>query len=76
MAVHLLIVNYLQKDANMESAGQILERWRLTNENYSRSTRSTVRVIRAMMSEDMAGRTDYEIMEKLYNEDDALSDFL
>jgi hypothetical protein len=28
-----------------------------------------------MMPEDMAGHTDEEIMQKLYNEDDALSDF-
>jgi hypothetical protein len=69
--MHFLIVNYLQKDVNMESSGQISERWRLANEQYSRSAHSMVRSIRTMMSED----TDDEIMEKLYNEDDALSDF-
>jgi hypothetical protein len=30
----------------------------------------------AMMPEDMAGRTDDELMETFYNEDDALLDFL
>jgi hypothetical protein len=75
MAMHFLIVNYLQKYANMESAGQISERWRLTNKQYSQSARSTAGAIRSTMPKDMAGRTDDEIMEKLYNEDDALSDF-
>jgi hypothetical protein len=35
MAKHLIIAKYFQKDANMESAGQILECWRLANEQYS-----------------------------------------
>jgi hypothetical protein len=76
MVMHFLIAKYLQKDANMTFASQILERWRLTNEQHSRSPRFTVRVMRAMMPEDMADHTDEEIMEKLYNEDDALWDFL
>jgi hypothetical protein len=76
MAMHFLIAKYLQKYANMTSAGHISERWRLTNEQYSRSARSNVRSIRDMMPEDMSGRTNGEIMEELYNEDDALSDFL
>jgi hypothetical protein len=76
MAMHFLIAKYLQKDATMTSASQISERWRLTNEQHSRSTPSMVRAIRTTMHEDMADRTDDDIMEKLYNEDDALSDFL
>jgi hypothetical protein len=76
MAMYLLIAKCLQKDANMESASQISERWRLANEQYSWFVCSLVRAIRAMMPEDVAGCTNDEIMEKVYNEDDALSDFL
>jgi hypothetical protein len=76
MAMHFLIAKYLQKNATITPARQISERWRLANEQYSRSARYTVRVIRAMMPEDMDGRTDYEIMEKLYNEADAHSYFV
>jgi hypothetical protein len=76
MAMQFLIVGYFQKDANMTPAAQISERWRLDNEKYSQSAHSMVRVIRAIMPDHMAGRTDDEIMEKLYHEDDALSDFL
>jgi hypothetical protein len=76
MEMHFLITKYLRKNANMESAGQISERWCLTNKQNSRYARSTVRTIIAMMPEDMTGRTNDKIMEKLYTEDDALSDFL
>jgi hypothetical protein len=76
MAMYFLIAKYMQKDTNMTSASQIYERWRLANEQHSRSARSTVPAIRAMIPEDMADRTDDKSMEKLYNEDDALSDFL
>jgi hypothetical protein len=76
MAMHFLIANYLQKDANMTSASQISEHWRLANEQYSRSARSTVRAIRDMTPEDMAGCTDDDNTEKLCNEDDVLSDLL
>jgi hypothetical protein len=55
---------------------QISERWRLAGEKYLHSAHSTVPVIRGIMPEDMAGRTDDDIMERLYNEDDALLDFL
>jgi hypothetical protein len=71
-----LIAKYLEKDANMESARQISEHGRLTNEQYSWSAHSTVCVIRAMIPSDMDSCTDDKIVEKLYNEDDALSDFL
>jgi hypothetical protein len=76
MEMHFLIAKYFQKDSNLASAGQIFERWRLANKQYSRSAHSTVLAIRATMSDDMTGRTDDEIMETLYNEDDSLSDFL
>jgi hypothetical protein len=76
MTMHFLVTKYLQKYVNMTSAVQISEFWRLTNEKYSQSDRYTVRVSRAIVYEDMAGCTDDEILEKFYNEDDALSDFL
>jgi hypothetical protein len=76
MVMHFLIVKYLQKDANMTSASQISELWRLANEQHSRYARSTVCATRFMMPEDTAGHTDDKITEKLYVEDDALSAFL
>jgi hypothetical protein len=76
MAMYFLIAKDVPKEANMTSASQISERWHLANQQHLRSARSTVRAIRAMMPEDMADGTDDEIMEKLYDEDDALSDFL
>jgi hypothetical protein len=62
MEMNLLIAKYLQKDTNMESAGQILERWRLVNEQYSWSARSTVHAIRVIMPKYMTGHTDEEIV--------------
>jgi hypothetical protein len=76
MPIHFIIVKYLQKDANLASASQTSERWRLTNKQYSHYQRSTVHAIWDMMPQDIAGCTDDEIMETFYNEDDALSDFL
>jgi hypothetical protein len=73
MAMHFLVAKYLQKNANMTSAAQIYERWRLTNEKYSQSVRSMVHVIRTILPEDMDYCIDDKIMDKLYNEDDALS---
>jgi hypothetical protein len=49
MAMYFLIVKYLQKDANMTSASQISEFWRLANKQHSLSARSTVRAIRDVM---------------------------
>jgi hypothetical protein len=74
--MHFLVAKYLQKDANMTSAAQISKLWRLANEKYSQSSHSTVRTTRAIIPFDMASRTDEEIMEKLYTEDGAPSDFL
>jgi hypothetical protein len=76
MEMNFLIANYMQKYTNIAPSGQISKCWRLTNEHYSRSAGSMVRVIRAMMPDDMTGHTYDEIMEMLYNEDDALLDFL
>jgi hypothetical protein len=76
MEMHFLIAKYLQKNTNMTSAAQISERLRLANEKYSRFACSTVRVIRAVLSEDMADRTDDEIMEKKFNEGDAILHFI
>jgi hypothetical protein len=63
MAMQFLITKYFQKDADMASTTQISERWHLANEQQSSSVHSTVHAIRAMMPEDMDGRTDDEIME-------------
>jgi hypothetical protein len=60
--MNVLIAKYLQQYTNLASAGQISERWCLTNEQYSWYARSTVRVIRAMLPDDMAGCTDDEII--------------
>jgi hypothetical protein len=76
MTMHFLFAKYLQKDANMTSASHISERWRFANAQHSCSACSTVSAIRDIMPEDMTDCIDDEIMEKLYNEDDALSDFL
>jgi hypothetical protein len=76
MAMHFLITKFFQKDANLASAGQLLEQWHLNNEQYSWSNRSTVHFSRAMMPEDMIDRINSEIMGTLYNNDDALLDFL
>jgi hypothetical protein len=65
MSMHFLVAKYLQKDTNITPAAEITKEWRLANEKYSQSARSTVRAIRAILPEDMAGRTDDEIMEKL-----------
>jgi hypothetical protein len=76
MTIHFLIAIFLQKEDNLASAGQILEGWCLTNEQYSHSARSMVRTSRAIIFDDMASRTNDEIMEMLYSEDGALLDFL
>jgi hypothetical protein len=76
LAMHFLISIYLQKEKNATSVGQVSERWRVANEQYSRSVRSAVRDIRTMMTTDMVDHTDEEIMQTLYKEDEALSDFL
>jgi hypothetical protein len=76
MAIYFLIVKYSQKDLTLASAGQISEHWRLTNKQHSRSACYTVCVIRDMMPQDMEDHADDKIMETLYNENDALLDFL
>jgi hypothetical protein len=73
--VHFLLTKHLQNDANLTSLSLVSERWRIANEQNSRSARSTVRVIRAMLPEEMADRTDDELLE-YYKIDDTLSDFV
>jgi hypothetical protein len=65
LPMHFIISRYLQEKENVTSAGQVSERWRLAKEQYSRSARSTVRAIRAMMSTGMTNHTDEEIMQTL-----------
>jgi hypothetical protein len=59
----------------LTSSSLVSERWRIANEQNSRSARSTVRAICAILPEEMADRTDDELME-YYNVDDTLSDFV
>jgi hypothetical protein len=70
-----LLTKHLQNDANLTSSSLVSERWRIANEQNSRSARSTFRAIRAMLPEEMADRTDDELME-YYKVDDTLSDFV
>jgi hypothetical protein len=72
--MHFLLVKHLQKDANLTYSSLVSERWRIANEQNSRSACSTARVIRAMLPEEMADRTDDELLE-YYKVDDTLSDF-
>jgi hypothetical protein len=74
LAMHFLLAKHLQKDANLTSSSLVSERWRVANEQNSRSTRSTVRAIRAILPEEMAHRTDDELLE-YYKVDDTLSIF-
>jgi hypothetical protein len=73
--MHFLLAKNLQKDANSTSSSLVSERWRIANEQNSRSARSTVRAIRAMIPKRMSDRTDNELLE-YYKVDDTLSDFV
>jgi hypothetical protein len=75
LAIHFLLAKHLQKEANLTSSSLVSERWRIANEQNSSSARSTVRAIRAMLPEDMADRTDDELLE-YYKVDGTLSDFV
>jgi hypothetical protein len=75
LAMHFLLAKHLQKDANLTSSSLVYERSRIANEQNSRSARSTVRAIRAMLPEEMADRTDDELLE-YYKVDNTLSDFV
>jgi hypothetical protein len=75
MAVHFLLAKHLQNDANFTSSSLFSERLRIVNEQNSRSARSTVRAIRAMLPEEMADRTNDELLE-YYKDDDTLSYFV
>jgi hypothetical protein len=75
LAMNFLLVKHLQNDTNLTSSSLVSERWRIVIEQNSRSARSTVRVIRAMLPEEMADCTDDEMLE-YYKVDDTLSDFV
>jgi hypothetical protein len=75
LAMHFLLAKHLKKDANLTSSSLVSERWRVANEQTSCSARSTVCAIRAMLPEEMADRTDGELLE-YYKVDDTLSDFV
>jgi hypothetical protein len=53
----------------------ISERWRLAHEQYSGSAPATVRALRTLMPADWGTHTDEEIMDTLYDEDEAIADF-
>jgi hypothetical protein len=72
IAMHFLIVKYLRDDKNDASATQISERWRLAHEQYSRSAPATVRALRNLTPADWGTQTYEEIMETLYDEDEAV----
>jgi hypothetical protein len=67
---------YLRDETNIASATQISECWRLAHDQYSRSAPVTVRALWTLMPADMSSHIDAEIMETLYDEDEAISDFL
>jgi hypothetical protein len=69
--MYFLLAKHLQKDASLTSSSLVSERWRVANEQNSRSARSTVRVIRAMLAEEMADRTNDELLE-YFKVDDTL----
>jgi hypothetical protein len=73
--MHFLIVKYLRDGKNNATATQSSEHWRLAHEQYSRSAPTTLRALRTLMPADWGTQTDEEIMETLYDEDEAISDF-
>jgi hypothetical protein len=73
--MYFLLAKHLQKDANLTSSSLVSERWRIANEQNSRSASSTVCAIRAMLPEEMADHIDDKLME-YYKVDDTLSDFV
>jgi hypothetical protein len=75
LTMHFLLAKHLKKDANLTSSSLVSERWRVVNEQNSRSARSTVRAIRSMLPEEMDDHTDGELLE-YYKVDDTLSDFV
>jgi hypothetical protein len=73
--MHFLIEKYLRNDKNNATATHISERWCLAHKQYSRSSPATVHALRTLMPADWGTQTDEEIMETLYDEDEAISDF-
>jgi hypothetical protein len=51
------------------------ERWRRAHDQYSGSAPATVRALQTLIPADWGTQTDEEIMETLYTEDEAISDF-
>jgi hypothetical protein len=75
LAMHFLLAKHLQKDASLTSSSLVSERWRIMNEQNSRSAHSTFCAIHAMLPEEMDDCTDYELLE-YYKVEDTLSDFV
>jgi hypothetical protein len=75
LAIHFLLAKHLQKDANLTSSSLVSESWRIANEQNSRSARSTVCAIHAMLPGEMDDRTHDKLLE-YYKVDDTLSDFV
>jgi hypothetical protein len=73
--MHFLLAKHLQKDANLMSSSLVSERWRIANEQNSRSARSTVCSIRTMLPEETADHTNDKLLE-YYKVYDTLSDFV
>jgi hypothetical protein len=73
--MHFLLAKHLQKYANLMSSSLVSERWRIANEQNSRSARSTVCSIRAMLPEETADHTNDKLLE-YYKFHDTLSDFV
>jgi hypothetical protein len=73
--MHFLIAKYLRDDKNNAFATQISELWRMAHARYSCYFPATVRALWTPMSADWGTQTDAEIMETLYDEDEAISDF-
>jgi hypothetical protein len=69
------IMECLRDDNNNASVKQILERWRLAHDQYSRSAPATVRALQTLMPADWGTQTNAEIMDTLYDEEEAISDF-
>jgi hypothetical protein len=73
--MHFILAMHLQKDVNLKFSSLISERWRITNEQNTRSARSTIRIICTMLPEEMADCTNDELLE-YYKVGDTLSDFV
>jgi hypothetical protein len=66
------IVKYLYDDKNNASVKQISERWCLAHNQYSHSAPETVRALRTLVPADWGTQTNAEIIETLYDEEEAI----